>query len=342
VEAEHPASDAPPPAVVWTQQSAGRRWAAMARLALRHPVRVLADLRDRRRWRREEPVAPLRELAPAALRPCEHIHAHFAAAAALAALRLARLTGVPWSFTAHGYDVFQHPANLREKLGAAAFATTGSEHFAAHLRGLAPGARVEVVVMGVDPERFRRSAPAPGGRTVVAVGRLVEKKGFADLVDAAARLGDVEVLIAGEGPLRAELSDRIAAADAPVTLLGALDQAAVRDLLEQADVVCLPCVVAVDGDRDSMPVVAKEALAMEIPVVATDAVGLPEVVRPEWGTLVPPHDPAALAEAIGAELARPVEERRARGAAGRRFVVEHFSAAAQVAAVQRLIDEAAA
>jgi glycosyltransferase involved in cell wall biosynthesis len=279
-------------------------------------------------------------LAPAALRPADHIHAHFAADAALAALRLARITGATWSVTGHGYDVFQHPANLREKLETATFATTGSEYVAEHLRRAAPKASVHVVPMGVDPERFRRAAPPPGGRTVVAIGRLVEKKGFADLVDAAALLGDVEVLIAGEGPLHAELERRIADRVAPVTLLGALAQDAVRDLLEQADAVCLPCVIAADGDRDSMPVVVKEALAMEVPVVATDTVGLPEVVKPGWGTLVAPHDPQALAGALAAELDRPLEERRARGRAGRDFVRERFSAQAQVDAIQGLIDRA--
>jgi glycosyltransferase involved in cell wall biosynthesis len=265
---------------------------------------------------------------------------HFAAGAALSGLRLARITGATWSVTAHGYDIFQRPANLREKLEAATFVTTGSAYAAEHLRQVAPAARIHEVAMGVDPERFRRAAPPPEGRTVVAVGRLVEKKGFADLVEAAARLGDVEVLIAGEGPLRGGLEQQIAGRGAPVTLLGAVGQDVVRDLLEQADVVCLPCVIAADGDRDSMPVVVKEALAMEVPVVATDVVGLPEVVRPEWGTLVPPHDPAALADALAAELARPPAERRVRGRAGREFVRDRFSARAQVQAVQRLIDAA--
>ncbi len=334
------APDVAPPAVTWTGETRAQRLAAAARLALRHPLRCLTDLRDRRRWRREEPVPPLRMLAPAALRPAGHVHAHFAAGAALAALRIARLTGASWSFSAHGYDIFQRPANLREKLETASFVTTGSGYCADHLRALAPGAAIHVVVMGVDPDRFRRSAPAPGGRTVVAVGRLVEKKGFADLVEAANLLGDVEVLIAGEGPLRAEIERRIAAGQTPVTLLGAVSQDVVRDLLGQADLLCMPCVIAVDGDRDSMPVVVKEALAMEVPVVATETVGLPEVVRPEWGTLAPPHDPAALAAAIASELDRPLEERRERGRAGRRFVMQGFTAKDQVQAVQRLIDGA--
>jgi glycosyltransferase involved in cell wall biosynthesis len=85
----------------------------------------------------------------------------------------------------------------------------------------------------------------------------------------------------------------------------------------------MPCVVAGDGDRDSMPVVVKEALALELPVVATDEVGLPELIRPAWGRLVPPHDPAALARGLEEVLAWPAAERAAAGQAGRAHVMEH-------------------
>jgi colanic acid/amylovoran biosynthesis glycosyltransferase len=88
----------------------------------------------------------------------------------------------------------------------------------------------------------------------------------------------------------------------------------------------MPCVVASNGDRDSMPVVVKEALAMEVPVVASDEVGLPELVRPQWGRLVPPGDSGALAAAIRELLELPVDQRAAMGRAGR----EHVLAAANV------------
>ncbi|MGZ4202499.1 MAG: glycosyltransferase, partial [Thermoleophilaceae bacterium] len=86
-----------------------------------------------------------------------------------------------------------------------------------------------------------------------------------------------------------------------------------------------PSVVAPDGDRDTMPVVVKEALAMELPVVASEEFGLPEVVRPAWGRLVPPGAPAALADAIRELLELPPERRAAMGRAGRAFVLEHCS-----------------
>lgn len=312
------------------RDGAARRWMDLAWLIARHPARCAADLAARRRLRREEWVRPLRELAPAArrLRAGEHIHVHFAAGAALDALRLAALTGGRYSVTAHAWDIWLAPRNLREKLERAAFVTTGCEYNARHLRSVAPGARVEVLVMGVDPERFARRAPLPGGRTVLGVGRLVAKKGFEDLARAADGL-DARVRIVGDGPLRGALRG--------VELTGALDQDGVRAELERADVLAMPCVVAADGDRDSMPVVVKEAMAMELLVVATDEVGLPECVRPPWGRLVAPGSPGALRAAIEELLALGPGERAAAGAAGRAWVLEHADVQRETARLAALI-----
>jgi glycosyltransferase involved in cell wall biosynthesis len=321
------ASDGPP--VEFWDESAARhgKLRALAFLVGRHPLRVLRDLSGQLRWRRDEAVRPLRDLAPIALRVAagsDHIHAHFAGAAALDAMRISLLTGAPYSVTTHAYDIFLAPANLDEKLERARFHLAVCDYNAAYLRHRVPraAARMHKVVMGVDPERFRRRRPYPGGRTVVAVGRLIEKKGFAYLVEAARSLPDVQVRIAGDGPLRAELQG-----DAPpnVALLGTLSPDEVRELLEAADLVALPCVVAADGDRDSMPVVAKEALAMEVPVVGSDEVGMPEMVRDEWGRLVPPRDAQALANAIEELLALPADERAGMGRRGRDFVARNFS-----------------
>ena len=168
--------------------------------------------------------------------------------------------------------------------------------------------------MGVDGERFRRGAPLPGGRTVLGIGRLVAKKGFGDLARAAEGL-DARVRVVGEGPLRGSLGG--------LELVGAVAPDAVRAELERADVLAMPCVVAPDGDRDSMPVVVKEAMAMELMVVATDEVGLPECVRAPWGRLVAPGDPDALRAALDELLALGPRERAAAGAAGRAWVLEH-------------------
>jgi colanic acid/amylovoran biosynthesis glycosyltransferase len=270
------------------------RLGALVWLIARHPRRCLRDLGARRRWRREEWPTPLRELAVVARRVSRsgetHLHAHFAAAAALDAMRVADLLGLRWSVTAHAYEIFAHTYNLGEKLERAAFVTTGCRYNVDHLRGLvSSGAaeRIHEIVMGVDAERFRRTRPLPGGRRVVAVGRLVEKKGFRDLVEAAALLRDRgavdRIVIVGDGPEHealAALVERHGLAGV-VELAGARDPDEVRALLEEADVLAAPCVITPDGDRDSMPVVLKEAMAMELMVVGTDVAGLPEAIRPE-------------------------------------------------------------
>jgi glycosyltransferase involved in cell wall biosynthesis len=310
------------------------RLPAAAWLVTRHPLRAFRDLIDRRRWRREEQVPPLRELAPAARRVVRnrsiHLHAHFGAGAALDAMRLSRLLGLTYSLATHGYDIFQRPANLREKHERAAFAVSDCDYSVEHLRrlvGPTAGVRLHRLVLGVDGERFRRRSPYPGGGTVLAVARLVEKKGLEYLIEAAGMLsaeGSFErVAIVGEGALRADLEWRIeSTANGVVELLGARTPDEVRALIERADLLAMPCIVARDGDRDTMPVVVKEALAMEVPVVATAEVGLPEVVQDGWGRLVPPCDSAALAEAIRELLQLPRERRAEMGRAGREFVLE--------------------
>jgi colanic acid/amylovoran biosynthesis glycosyltransferase len=195
------------------------------------------------------------------------------------------------------------------------------------------------IPLGIDPHAHRRTRPRPGGRAVVAVGRLVEQKGFAYLVEAVARLERERpvdrLVIAGGGPLRDELAalaERLGVA-ARVELPGPLGPAATGELIESADVFVMPSVIAADGNRDAVPVVALEALAREVPVVASDEVGLPEVVRPAWGRLVPPGDAPALAAAIAEVLALAPERRAELGAAGRAFVVAERDAAAQAAAL---------
>ena len=126
----------------------------------------------------------------------------------------------------------------------------------------------------------------------------------------------------GDGPLREKLSAlaRELGVDDRVALVGARDPDEVRALMEECAVVAVPCVIAADGDRDTMPVVAKEALAMEVPVVASDLMGLPEVVREPWGRLVTPGDPARLADALREVLLLDAAQRAGMGRAGREFV----------------------
>ena len=306
----------------------------LAWLVVRHPRACVQDLVARRRWRREERVRPLRVIAPMvrriARRRTEHLHAHFAAGVALDALRIERILGIPYSVTAHAYDIYQQPRNLHEKLSRARVATGECEYSVADLRAAAgPDAagRVHVVPMGVDHDRFKRTRPLPQGRTILAVGRLVEKKGTRYLLDAvailSARAAVERLVVVGDGPLRGALEAQ--AADLGISDIvefrGARTATGVREALEEADVLAFPAVLVDDGDRDVLPLVLGEALAMELLVVASDFVGIPEVIRPPWGRLVPQRDvPGARRGAGGGSRARSGHARggRGRGACVRR------------------------
>jgi glycosyltransferase involved in cell wall biosynthesis len=331
-----------------TDEPAAAKLRDLAWLVARNPLGCARDLASRHAWRREEEVAGLRALAGRARRMhrarLQHIHAHFALRSALEAMRIGRLLGIPYSVTAHAFDIYLDPRNLALKLDHAAFATSGCDYTVAHLRSLvspATAQRIHRVVMGVDSERFRRRTPLPGGRTVIALGRLVEKKGFDDLIEAAAllsRRAPVErVVIVGDGPLRGALEARVSALglDDVIEMPGARSPDEIRAALELADLLAMPCVVAADGDRDSMPVAVKEAMAMELMVVGTEAVGLPEMIDDTRGRLVPARNPAALAAAIQELLGLPLERRAALGIAGRAWVNEHANVEVEA---QRLAD----
>ena len=319
-------------------------------LVVRHPVGCLVDMASRHRWRREDDVRRIRALATRARRITRagerHLHVHFADTASLDALRLGRLLGLPFSMTAHAYDIFSRPQNLREKLVRATFAAGESMYATEYLRRVAGpehAADIHFLPAGVDGRRFRRRAPHPGDGTVVSVGRLVEKKGFRYLIEAVALVGPEaplgRVLVAGDGPLAESLTELVERlrVGSTVELLGARDHDEVRDLLERADVLAVPCVIAADGDRDSMPNVVYEALAMELPLVASREVGLPEAVRPEWGRLVPAADPRALAGALADVLSLSAEERTAMGQAGRRWVLAERDVDAQADMLAELV-----
>lgn len=292
--------------------------------------RVAADWPpDGRRLRGLARVASWRAAAARA----DHLHAHFATEAADIAALLGALTGRSHSFTGHSTDLFADPAALGRRLAAADFATVVCEYDRREVERIAPGAgTVHVVPLGIDLEQVRRTAPYDPGGPVVAVGRLVEHKGFADLAAVAAELGRA-VVIAGDGPQRAEL-ERLAGG--AVGFEGAVTPTAARELIERAAVLAAPSVIAADGSRDGIPIVLKEAQALGTPVVASDAVGNPEVVGPDRGTLHRANDRRALAEAIRELLARPADEREAMGRAGRAWAERDADVTRQTARLRDL------
>jgi colanic acid/amylovoran biosynthesis glycosyltransferase len=253
------------------------------------------------------------------------------------------------SVTPHAQEVYLEPVSLPEKLRQATFTTTVCKYNVTLLERLVPNQaqKLHNIPIGVRPEAHFRRTPYPGGRTVVAVGRLVEQKGFVHLIDAVALLEDRapvdRLLIAGDGPLRASLAARIAELGIGhrVELLGSLEPGPIRDLIERADLFAVPSVVAADGNRDAVPVVLYEAMAAAVPVVASDEVGLPENVDPSWGRLVAPGEPAALAGAIAELLELPPDRRAEMGEAGAEFIRRERNLAIQTSRLIALIEDAA-
>ena len=239
-----------------------------------------------------------------------HLHAHFGSVAT----GVARLAGIfaelPYTFTAHAKDIFHESVDERDlgrKLRDAAAVVTVSEYNLHYLKDRYGEAarRVERVYNGMDLDRFRYAAPAERPPRLVSVGRLVEKKGFADLIEACALLRargtEFHCTIIGTGELEGKLRAQIAylSLENTVELLGPRPQRELAAHLQAAAAFAAPCVVGHDGNRDGLPTVLLEAMALGTPCVGTDVTGIPEVLRhKQTGLQVPQHRPDALADAL--------------------------------------------
>jgi glycosyltransferase involved in cell wall biosynthesis len=263
---------------------------------------------------------------------CNRIHAHFVDRAATVALVAGRLLDLPYSATAHANDIYVEPTLLAEKISGASFVATCTGYNAAHLARLArDGSDLACIYHGLDAQRYRPDPTLQRDEIrLLAVGQLKEKKGFGYLVEACQILrGDGHEFsceIIGEGPLHGELEAQVRdlSLKGTVDLRGGLEHHEVVAAYREAAIFVLPCVTAADGDRDGIPNVILEAMAMELPVVSTLHSGIPEaVVDGETGLLVGPGDAAALAEAL-AGLMDDAQYRLRLGREGRRRVVEVF------------------
>jgi colanic acid/amylovoran biosynthesis glycosyltransferase len=274
---------------------------------------------------------------------CTHIHAHFAHAPAATAIVAARLAGLTCSFTGHGFEVYgAATADLPAKLAAADLAVAVCEDMAEDFRAAAPGARVAVVPCGVDPARFRpRPGIARNGR-LLAIGRLAPQKGYEVLLRALALLPpDRRPLLDAVGG--GALQDALAAMARSLGVAGSIRFLGPRPAAWIAAEgpgylgFVAPYVVCADGDRDTGPLVVKEALAMGLPVLASALMGMKESVGPDRGRLVEPGDAAALAEGLAWLAELDEEARAALGAAGRQHVARHGTLDAQAAGLAAAI-----
>lgn len=273
-----------------------------------------------------------------------HVHAHFCSHPALAAFVIHRLTGIPYSFTAHGSDLHVERRMLDAKLAGAAFAVTISrfnKRVMTDACGEALGAKVHVIHCGVDLEAFtvRPAERAEGPVRLLCVGSFEEVKGHRHLIDACALLRaraiDFVCDLVGEGPLRREMEQRIARLDLGdrVRVLGGRPRPEVIRMFRAADVAVLASQPTREGKREGIPVVLMEAMASGLPVVSSILSGIPELVDQEsTGLLVPPADAVALADALE-RLARDPALRQRMGAAGRAKVAREFDLRANTTAL---------
>jgi len=278
-----------------------------------------------------------------------HLHAHFINKPTGVAELVHLLIGLPYSITAHTKDIYlSPPEELTRKMKRAKFVVTCNEYNREFLSRLSnDGTSAVRIYHGLDPEYFR---PVPGAGSMerlpllLSVGRLREKKGFPCLLNAChyLKIGGYKFrcVIVGYGPMQSEIERLVAEFELGdvVFLTGMLAQDEVIELYKRATIFVLPCQITDDGDRDGIPNVLVEAMAMELPVISTNVSGIPELVEHEQnGLLVRPEDPAGLAAAIARLLDQP-QRRRELGKAGREKVCREFSAERNAEDLKALFD----
>lgn len=286
-----------------------------------------------------------------------HIHAHFCHGAATVAWLVSMMTGLPFSFTAHAKDIYCDSLNpaglLKRKMDAAQFVVTCTDANREYLQRISR-TPVHCIYHGLNADftKLLKEQTEPAARNghmrLLAVGRLVAKKGFDIFVEACGILRrrgvSFETLIVGEdGEHAGEIKGRIAAhnLEQSVRLAGPMPQARLFEEYRRATTFCLPCRVLDNGDRDGIPNVLVEAMACGLPVVTTGISGIPEVIKDGVnGLLVPTENPEAIADALirinqNQMLARNL------AAEAQSTVTEHFDGERFAARLAALFMEAA-
>jgi colanic acid/amylovoran biosynthesis glycosyltransferase len=239
-----------------------------------------------------------------------HVHAHFTGMAARTAFWIQKFFPITFSFTAHANDIFA-PRNfeigLDKLVGTVRVVIAVSDYAKEFLKERFPerADRVHRIYNGLDLAEFGRADSTSTPPLILAVGRLITKKGFADLIRACGSIAErgksFRCEIIGEGPLENELRGQIDRLNLQnrVALSGAKPQGEVRQRLAAANVFVLPSIIDPDGGMDNLPTVIMEAMATGLPVISTEIGGIPEmVVENGTGFLVQPDDPVGLANAI--------------------------------------------
>lgn len=277
----------------------------------------------------------------------QHIHVHWIAVPATMGFIAASVAKVPFSITAHRYDIAQ--GNLIPiKFRAASFIRAIDEGGAMELASQTEhdSHRPIVLRMGVEiPDLPAKNPGAEGFRGIIGA-RLVEKKGYAYLLEAISiadqRGVSVHIDAYGDGPLEAELRQRAEQLGVShlITWQGAVGHDVLLERLQSGDYhfSVLPSVTAADGDKEGIPVFLMEAMAAALPVIATPNGGIRELVAPGTGLLVDEKNSEAIAAAI-IQLATNPSERQEIGKRARSRIIERFSIEARMIELRALISQ---
>jgi glycosyltransferase involved in cell wall biosynthesis len=274
-----------------------------------------------------------------------HLHVHFATPAATVGLLVSKISPVGFSMTVHGPDEFYNIEDylLPGKCSQSRFLCAISDFAGSQLMKMMSAdqwAKIRVIPLGVDPEVFAPVSHRSGEFfQLLCVGRLVPEKGQHILLDAVARLRaegrDVRLILVGDGPSRVSLEAFVKRQNMgkAITFAGAINQDEIRAIYAKADSFVLA------SFAEGVPVVLMEAMAMEIPCIATWIAGIPELIRDGChGLLVSPGNPVALAGAI-ARLMDDDSLRLLIGKAGRRQVIEKYNLKCNVARLGRMFND---
>ncbi len=299
-----------------------------------------------KRWLQSGTVAQLLEGSDT-----RHIHAHFSTAPTTVAMMTGILLNLHFSFTCHAKDVYAdgrlYSPGFSRNLTRADFvicASAKTKQDIVETWPEVPPAKIYVIYNGLDLERFRRRSNESSERMILAVGRLVEKKGFPHLIEACELLKKHSVPfkceIVGYGDMRKNLVDLVSALklEDRVQLIGPLAQQELVAHYQRAGVFCLPTMIASNDDRDVLPNVVKEAMAIGVPVLTTSIPGMEELVEHDHtGLLAQPKNPSALAEALERLLDDPELGSRLADA-GRHTIEERFDRSKNVSQLMRLFE----
>ena len=339
-----------------TSTSRMQKLGCLFRVAMRHPLRLVRLIRFIRQKVGDEKLWALKETmyfgGAVINRKIDHIHAHFALEAAEKAMLVSLLTGTPYSFHAHAVDIFVYQKLLKEKMKYSKFISTAcfyGKRFLNQFYPEYPDDRIHVIRVGIDMNTFWPAKKTDKNSSkeafrISSAARLVEKKGFQYLINAAGILKKeglkFKVTIVGDGPEEVDLHRLIreSKVEDEVRLVGPRNSDYIREVLNNSNLFVLPCITAGNGDVDATPTSILEAMAMEVPVVSTAVSGIPEIVPQRAGILVPEKDSERLAEAIKRIYEMGESERRSMGAAGREFIMAMCNVAVETEKLMQIID----